>query len=147
MLNSEDVFECGRACIFTDEELTPELTRQLTAAANEQGPLPDCAVIARSPMVTMVFHKGRVEANRARIIGFLRELPPQFMETQGGGWSFLNACMDREDRQWTGLHSVVQTLFCLGGTLGLVVCLMPRELWSALPGGMPYFRILDSKFE
>ena len=73
----------------------------------------------------------------------LENLPLDFQENSGGGMSFLKACDDQEGNQWTGLHRRMEELFVLGTGLGKVKCLMPRELWAALPGGMPYYVVLE----
>jgi hypothetical protein len=69
----------------------------------------------------------------------LAELPDMFKESGGGGWSFLNACDDRHGNQWTGLHQRMEQLFQLGIGIDKVECQLPREVWPALPGGMPYY--------
>jgi hypothetical protein len=80
----------------------------------------------------------RVQSHAQEINGWLDALPEPFQRTGGGGWSFLNACDDRNGEQWTGLHLVMEQLFLLGMVLKRVSYVMPRELWGALPGGMPY---------
>ena len=87
------------------------------------------------------FHHERLESHKAEIVAMLDELPEQFKESSGGGWSFLNACMDKHGNQWTGLHQTMEQLFQLGIGIGKVKSLMPREMWSILPGGMPYYVI------
>lgn len=59
----------------------------------------------------------------------------------GGGWSFLNACNDKDDHQWTGLHWTMEMLVQLGIGLGMAAWLGSRDLWPAFPGGMPYFSV------
>ena len=83
------------------------------------------------------FHPERLESHRAEIRELLDELPAEFKE----GWSFLMACNDKHGNQWTGLHLIMEQLFCLGMGLGMVNCLMPKEFWSDLPGGMPYYQV------
>jgi hypothetical protein len=82
-----------------------------------------------------------VDGKEDEIMALLNELPKPFFETAGGGWSFLNACNDRNDDLWTGLHTVIEQLVCLGIAAGKISWLLPRNLWAALPGGMPYFVI------
>src|SRR5690242_7894118 len=55
--------------------------------------------------------------------------------------SFLNMCMDRNENQWTGLHSEQEKLFCLGIASGWATCPLKRMLWPLLPGEVPYFRV------
>lgn len=50
------------------------------------------------------FHPERLEGHRAEVSAMLVELPDTFRRSSGGGWSFLNACVDREGNQWTGDH-------------------------------------------
>jgi hypothetical protein len=71
----------------------------------------------------------------------LSDLPDEFQARKGGGWSFLNACMDRHGHQWTGLHQQQERLFALGIACGKARWLFPRQLWTSLPGGMPYVSV------
>ena len=87
------------------------------------------------------FHPGRLNNHKEEIVALLAELPPQFHEATGGGWPFLNACNDKDGNQW-GEHKNMEQLFQLGIASGLVKCLLPREMWGILPGGMPYYMVL-----
>jgi len=71
----------------------------------------------------------------------LKCLPDTFMSKSGGGMSFLNMCNDKDDSQWTDMHQNVDELVCLGKAINVVKFLMPREMCSVLPGGMPYIVI------
>ena len=82
----------------------------------------------------------KLEENKSKIIELLSEWPSEFKRSQGG-WSFMNACIDKNGRQWCDCHSTMELLLMLGMAIGLVTFPMPRELWKALPGGMPYFVI------
>ena len=62
-------------------------------------------------------------------------------ESEGQGSSFLNACYDRDGDLWTGDHATMEQLFVLGIAAGMVNCLMPRDMWPVLPGGMPYYSV------
>ena len=88
------------------------------------------------------YNKASIGENRERIHELLKELPEQFQQAKGGGWSFMNACMDCHDNQWADLHDTMELLFALGLAAGLVSMPLPREMWVGLPGGMPYFTIL-----
>lgn len=87
------------------------------------------------------FCSDRLARHRDQIVAMLDGLPDSFKASGGGGMSFLNACEDANGVQWTGLHRTMERLFLLGIGIGRVVSLMPRELWPALPGGMPYYRV------
>lgn len=86
--------------------------------------------------------KSRLEEHRDEIVAMLHELPEQFQESKGGGWSFLSAAFDKHGDHW-GEHPNMEMLFALGLGLGKVVYVMPREMWRVLPGGMPYLVIKD----
>ena len=86
------------------------------------------------------FHPIRTEGYRGQLKEILSDLPDTFKESVGGGMSFLNACMDKDGHQW-GEHRNMEQLFALGKSLGLVSYPMPREMWSVLPGGMPYVTV------
>jgi len=90
---------------------------------------------------TVGFHSGRLDSHKAEIEALLNELPDEFKKSGGGGWSFLNACNDKHGNQWTGFHQRMEQLFQLGIAIGKVESQLPREMWSALPGGMPYYVI------
>lgn len=85
----------------------------------------------------------KIAEHREEIREMLMELPEQFRETGGKGWSFLNACYDRHGELWTGEHRNMAYLFTLGQAANLVLCQFPRILWEALPGQMPYYLIKD----
>lgn len=86
----------------------------------------------------VMLNKQIVEDNREKIVEWINELHPNFLNTGGGGWSSLNLCMDKNEEQWTGLQMVTFQLFALASVIGLADFLLPRDMWSVLPGGMPY---------
>lgn len=88
-------------------------------------------------MTNVGFHPERLEAHKAEIRELLEELPDEFKEEKGGGWSFLNAAHDRYQNHWAE-HPTMEKLFLLGIATKQAAFLMPRELWKTLPGGMPY---------
>jgi hypothetical protein len=106
---------------------------------------------ASHPTVTVVgivhtahFALNELEARKTEIAGMLAQLPNEFIDNAaggGGGWSFLNACNDRDGNQWTGLHLVMEQLVLLGLGAGQVQWCLPREMWKILPGEMPYFAV------
>lgn len=90
----------------------------------------------------VALHRGRLEECRDSIVAMLAELPEAFRESSPEeGTSFLAADRDRHGNCWTGHHSRMEQLFQLGIGIGKAKFLMPREMWSALPGGMPYVSI------
>lgn len=120
-LTATNVHEVFMKCLFADGEDT---------AAH---------VVAEGVMNKVGFHPIRLEENKANIAAMLNNLPDNFRKDGGGGWSFLNACEDKNGNQWADLHSTIDELVMLGNGIGRLSFLMPRELWSTLPGGMPYF--------
>ena len=87
------------------------------------------------------FSKAALDRHREDIIDMLHHLPHQFRRDDGGGWSFLMAC-DREDgTRWTDIHRVMEQLLALGLGVGAATLTLPRDLWGALPGSVPYFTV------
>lgn len=89
-------------------------------------------------MIRIGFHPERLESQKENIKSMLTQLPIEFQRSGGGGWSFLNACNDCNGEQWADLHETIDKLVALGIASKQLEFLMPREIWSALPGGMPY---------
>ena len=89
----------------------------------------------------------KVEEHSDEIKELLDELPDNFKENLGGGWSFLEACVDKEGNQW-GEHNNIQELLMLGIASGWAGYLVSsKELWSTFPGGVPYFMVFNNKHE
>lgn len=91
------------------------------------------------------FSYAKIEEHHTDIRDMLGQLPYPFHQDKGGGWSFLNACNRQDGTQWTGLHVAMDQLFCLGMAARWVTAVLPRDLWSALPGGMPYYTVLTER--
>jgi hypothetical protein len=123
----------------TEPALTAERVESVfarsVAAAGEPG------ITVSGVVHDATFMPDAIEVARDEIRAMLAGLPGQFRKSAGGGWSFLNACMDRDGRQWTSLHMVMEELFMLGMAAGLVTDVTGRDLWPALPGGMPYYAV------
>ena len=98
-------------------------------------------VVAKGLKLTVGFHPERLEAHKDEIMQMLMELPENFREGSGSGWTFLNACNDRHGNFWTGDHKTMDELVMLGLGIGRVKYCTPREMWDAFPGGVPYFMI------
>lgn len=129
-LTSVNVDNVFRGCLYADNELPVD------------GSVPGDCVRVKGVMMNVGFNPVRLAAHSEEIVDLLSQLPKEFYssETSGGGWSFLNACMDSHGAQW-GEHRDVDALYMLGQAIGVVKVLLPREMWSALPGGMPYFSV------
>jgi hypothetical protein len=101
----------------------------------------DPSIVVEGIVTKAAFSPQAIGEHRDDIAALLAELPEPFQESAGGGWSFLNACNDRHDRQWTSFQRTMEHLFMLGLAAGLVTLLLPRDMWGALPGGMPYYAV------
>jgi hypothetical protein len=119
--NVHDVFTY---CLFKEQESTENMVKA-------EGILRDFG-----------FHPTRLKEREDDIISMLSYLPDSFHEEKGGGWSFLNACNDKDGKQWANLHTTMEQLFVLGLAIGKVKNLIPKEMWKNLYGGMPYYVVL-----
>lgn len=109
-----------------------------------KGGSPEGTIIVEGIRHRYGFHPIRLKEKCDRVRTWLAALPSEFHREAnggGGGWSFLNACNQENGVQWTGLHIRMEQLFCLGMGLGFAKSQLPREVWHALPGGMPYYVI------
>lgn len=95
------------------------------------------AVIIKGIMGTYGLHKDRLQTHKEEVRAILNEMPPEFHKATGGGATFLNLCMDKHGAQW-GEHANMEQLVILGMALKMATYSLPKELWSVLPGGMPY---------
>lgn len=125
-LNAENVEIVFLACLYKDGEDTSS------------------AKIVQGVMMKVGFDPQKLEKCKADIQDLLSQCHPNFMaDSKAQGWSFLNFCQDKNDNQWTGFHAACDNLICLGMAIDKVKFLLPREVWSALPGGVPYLQILN----
>lgn len=122
---------------------SPEVSRVFDDCIdNEDG---DVEVSADVSIMRLAFRAEKIALHKQEIAAMLMDLPLEYRQSAGGGWSFLNACNDRYGTQWTGMQSQMACLFALGLAAGLVTCLIPRDMWGALPGSMPYYMVNDIK--
>ena len=125
-LSSENVDKIFKDCLFLDGEDTSNHVK------------------SEGIQSTVGFHPERLESYRDDVADMLNYLPDEFQKTGGSGWSFLNACNDKDGRQWTDLHQKMEQLFQLGIGLNLAKWQLPREMWKMFPGSMPY-AVVDTK--
>ncbi len=92
-------------------------------------------------MMSVGLHPSRLKENTVAIRSMLMDLSDDFKASGGGGMSFLNMCIDNKGVQWADLHETMDKLVVLGIAIGEMSYLMPRDMWPALPGGMPYLQI------
>ena len=123
------VEEILKDCLYREDELP------------EPNTPPEGCVRVRGVVHNYGFHPERLESHRDEIRGFLDLLPATFHVGRGDGWSFLNACVDKDGNQWTSQQTSVEALFCLAIGLGMAEWKLPREMWAMLPGGVPYVSV------
>lgn len=92
---------------------------------------------------TVGLHPGRLEKHELDIVALCNQLPDNFKKSVGGGWSFLNLCMNNQGNQWTGDHADMEQLMILGLAIGKIELLASRSMWIVFPGGMPYLVVND----
>ncbi len=119
-LTSENVERIFIDCLFQEKEAQ------------------DNPIIVEGIVSNYGFHPGRINKYKSEIYNLLKQLPKEFQKNGGGGMSFLNACNDKNGNQWTGLHNIMEQLFCLGIGIGKVKYCLSRQLWNCFPGNMPY---------
>lgn len=125
---SAEVERVFKDCLYTPEEVE---------RIGEEGIEKTC-VRAMGITCEVGFHPFRLGIHEPEIQRFVEEMQPEFFEDSGGGWTFLNLAIDRHGRQWTDLHQRMEQLVQLAIATGLGSYCLPRELWSAMPGAVPY---------
>lgn len=101
-------------------------------------------VIVEGVRAILHFDKTKIDAHRSDILSMLSQLPDEFKLHSGGGMTYLNMCLDKDGRQWTGELLIMDGLVCLGLAVGVVeYSIADREIWKALPGGVPYITIME----
>ena len=113
--------------LFRDEEI----------ATWTEKALPSDAVMVDGITQKFGFHPHRLESHREEVRDLLLQMPINFHEATGGGWSFLNLCMDKTGHQW-GEHTDMESLIVLAIGLKLGSYTFPRDMWKVFPGSMPY---------
>jgi hypothetical protein len=111
-------------CLYRPEEIT-------------EGKPPEDAVIVEGIVRKFAFHPGRLASHKDDVAAMCDELPDNFHKSAGGGWTFLNLCMDKHGNQW-GEQSNGEALVALAIGTEQGGYALPRDMWSVLPGGVPY---------
>ena len=129
-------------------EIAEKEPMQLTSE-NVEAVFKDCLAntaehTLKGVLIEVAFNREKIAEHEQDIMQMLMQLPKEFHRPGGCGWSFLNMCIDKNGNQWTDFHQTQDKLVCLGRSIGAVEFLMPRDLWKALPGGMPYIVINDN---
>lgn len=106
----------------------------------------ECDLLVEGVLLATYFKQDRIDKYKNDIMDMLLCLPDGFLKSKGGGYTFLNACLDNNGRQWTEGHQMIDKLICLGLAIGKVKFCLCRDLWRFLPMGMPYFTVIDTEF-
>jgi hypothetical protein len=133
-----------------DSPLNPTHVEEVFTACLAHGDVDHPTVTVIGIVHNANFAMKRLDEHKEEIAGMLAQLPNEFRARElggGGGWSFLNACQDRDGNQWTGLHLTMEQLVLLGLATGQVIFCMDRDMWDILPGGMPYFVVVEDHAE
>lgn len=139
-LNPTNVHGALMDCFFSSEFINEHVSREehegrieyvFDEVAKERG------VDVRGAMLRLFLDKEKLETHRADVVSWLNELDPKFKE----GWSLMQAVATKDGELW-GEQRDADALFTLAQALGLAEPTMPRELWHALPGCMPYYTVL-----
>ena len=94
-------------------------------------------IIVEGIVDNYAFHPERLAAHKQEIADIIAEMNPVFHKSSGGGWTFLNLCMDKNDVQW-GEQINCQELVALAIATEQGGYCLPKKMWDALPGSVPY---------
>jgi hypothetical protein len=138
--------------VLNNERLDAVMTEVMLSEAEAESPETVC-IPGYGIIHHFAFKPERLEARAEDIHQMLLELGPSYRQVSDdhpenkGGMSFLNMCMTESGVQWTGLHAQQEKLFALGCASGWAISPMPKIVWHMLPGGMPYFIVLNERRE
>ena len=120
-MTAKEIQDMIKDCLFTEEEV-------------KNNPPKEGEFVAVDGIVSKLgFHPERLKSKIPRLKEIIQELNPTFFE----GWSFLNLPFDKDGNQWGEQRDAESLLMmCIGN--GLAKFLLSRDMWDALPGGMPY---------
>lgn len=132
-LTAENVKATVMACLYDDSDI-------VNGAVREGAPAP---VAVRSVMLSVGFNSEKLKTQVENIKSMLNDLSLDFFPVDqggGGGHSFLSLCATKDGELW-GQHRNCDELLALGMAAGFCTFLVERDLWRAMPGGMPYIQI------
>lgn len=130
-LSHDNIEKIFADCFFKQEELPENPTKDN---------MPEGAITVEGTRGTLVFHGERTESHREEVKELLSQLDDNFMKEKGGGWSFLQMPFNKNGEQY-GEQMTADMLYCVAAALGYAKFALPREMWLALPGSMPYIEI------
>jgi hypothetical protein len=92
------------------------------------------------------FNVKKLMQYREDIVRMLCCLPRGFRSDERGGGSVYDASHRDDGTMWTGDMADVEKLIALGIAVQLVEFCAPRANWHRLPSGLPYIRVLITRF-
>lgn len=125
---SQQVHSLMMDCLFKPQEIV-------------DGKPPENHILVDGILGQFALHPERTKNNKDKIKDILNQMPEAFHVGKGGGMSFLNLCETKDGEHWAE-HSTMNSLVVLGIATEQAAYCIPREMWSALPGGMPYVMFL-----
>lgn len=135
ILTADNVRKTVVACLYNDADLVLDCNGDIDVEK-----LPADAIAVEGVIKRFAFDPKHVAEQKEYIRTLLNELPSVFKVEDGGGHSFLEACMDKHGNHWAE-HPSIDDLICLGLATGFVTFPLPRSMWSMLPGNVPYFTV------
>jgi hypothetical protein len=129
MISAKKIEEALKDSLYRSEEVDTS-----GRCISEGFPVP---VIVEGLTSTFYLNSERLNKNKDQVVKWLSEFEDGFMKGTGGGQSFLTFCQTKDGSQWGG-HKDCQNLLVLAIGLDLMGYCAPKEVWKALPGGMPY---------
>lgn len=109
-----------------------------------EGESHDKYIPATGLRMTCAFNPSRLESHSNEVHDILQNLPKEFFESTGGGYSFLNMVTDKNGDLCME-QTTADELLMLGIASGWVQILVPREMWSMFPGGVPYIVVYENR--
>ena len=128
--------------ILTSENVE-RLLKSMLISEGDPIPAESESTIARGITANVRFCTAKVTDHREEIRMMLDELPKQFRQSHGGGWTFLNMVTRRDGSQW-GEQQQAEWLLLMGLAAGLIKYLVPKDSWNIFPGRVPYLVYLDT---
>lgn len=143
--------EHGPNCNHDHDDNTPSLAQQVQdimgrvlytdaevdGLDRSKGEVPPGAVLIEGIVNNFGLHPERLMNEAENIRQILLKVVNDEYKTPDGA-SFLGLCVDREGNQWAE-HPTMEALCGLAMGLRWATCVMPREFWIVLPGGVPYY--------
>lgn len=128
--------------LTADETIDPQAVERLFFSV-----LTDDGEIVEGITGKFMLNLEALASHREAVRAWVKQLPISFhrskkgqkkAERGGDGFTFLALGQDNNAIQWTGEHRVMEFLYLLAAGLGMARFCMPRDMWSVMPGGVPY---------